>query len=150
LLGFTSNGGITSWLPMFLFVVLFGLSMDYHVFIVSRIRELVGRGEGTRDAVRHGIVRTAPSVTSAAAVMVAVFAIFATLSLLQFKQLGFGLAVAIAVDATIVRAVLLPATMTVLGDWNWYLPAWLEWLPGGRTRVRAGSDPGQTPTVAQT
>jgi RND superfamily putative drug exporter len=145
LLGFTSNGGITSWLPMFLFVVLFGLSMDYHVFIVSRIKELVDRGETTRDAVLHGITRTAPSVTSAAAVMVAVFAIFATLTLLQFKQLGFGLAVAIAVDATVVRAVLLPATMTLLGDWNWYLPRWLDWLPGGRTRVRAGSDPGQAP-----
>ena len=149
-LGFTSNGGITSWLPMFLFVVLFGLSMDYHVFIVSRIREQVQRGESTRDAVLHGIVRTAPSVTSAAAVMVAVFAIFATLSLLQFKQLGFGLAVAIAVDATIVRAVLLPATMTLLGDWNWYLPTWLEWIPGGQARDRAGTDPGQTPTVAHT
>ncbi len=129
LLGFSSNGGVTSWLPMFLFVVLFGLSMDYHVFIVSRIKELVDRGESTDDAVLHGISRTAPSVTSAAAVMVAVFGIFATLTLLQFKQMGFGLAVAIAVDATIVRAVLLPATMKLLGDWNWYLPAWLRWLP---------------------
>jgi RND superfamily putative drug exporter len=129
LLGFTSNGGVTSWLPMFLFVVLFGLSMDYHVFIVSRIKELVDGGETTEDAVRLGIGRTAPSVTSAAAVMVAVFAIFATLSLLQFKQMGFGLAVAIAVDATVVRAVLLPATMKLLGRWNWYLPRWLEWLP---------------------
>jgi RND superfamily putative drug exporter len=129
ILGFTSNGGVTSWLPMFLFVVLFGLSMDYHVFIVSRIKELVDGGETTEDAVRLGIGRTAPSVTSAAAVMVAVFAIFATLSLLQFKQMGFGLAVAIAVDATIVRAVLLPATMKLLGAWNWYLPRWLEWLP---------------------
>jgi len=128
-LGFTSNGGVTSWLPMFLFVVLFGLSMDYHVFIVSRIKELVDSGESTEDAVLHGISRTAPSVTSAAAVMVAVFAIFATLSLLQFKQMGFGLAVAIAVDATVVRAVLLPSTMKLLGAWNWYLPAWLEWLP---------------------
>ena len=150
LLGFSSNGGITSWLPMFLFVVLFGLSMDYHVFIVSRIKELVDRGETTKEAVLHGVVRTAPSVTSAAAVMVAVFSIFATLSLLQFKQLGFGLAVAIAVDATIVRAVLLPATMTLLGDWNWYLPRWLEWLPRGQTRVRAGSDPGQRPTAVRT
>ena len=129
LLGFTSNGGVTSWLPMFLFVVLFGLSMDYHVFIVSRIKELVDAGESNDDAVLHGITRTAPSVTSAAAVMVAVFGIFATLSLLQFKQMGFGLAVAIAVDATIVRAVLLPATMKLLGAWNWYLPKWLEWLP---------------------
>jgi uncharacterized membrane protein YdfJ with MMPL/SSD domain len=130
-LGFTSNGGVTSWLPMFLFVVLFGLSMDYHVFIVSRIKELVDQGETTEEAVLHGISRTAPSVTSAAAVMVAVFAVFATLSLLQFKQMGFGLAVAIAVDATVVRAVLLPATMKILGHWNWYLPRWLEWLPGG-------------------
>ena len=128
-LGFTSNGGITSWLPMFLFVVLFGLSMDYHVFIVSRIKELVDKGETTDDAVQRGIVRTAPSVTSAALVMVAVFGIFASLSMLQFKQLGFGLAAAIAVDATIVRAVLLPSTMKLLGDWNWYLPRWLDWLP---------------------
>ena len=131
-LGFTSNGGITSWLPMFLFVVLFGLSMDYHVFIVSRVKELVDRGESTEDAVLEGITRTAPPVTSAAAVMVAVFGIFATLSLLQFKQMGFGLAVAVAVDATVVRAVLLPATMKLLGRWNWYLPAWLEWLPAER------------------
>jgi RND superfamily putative drug exporter len=136
-LGFTSNGGITSWLPMFLFVVLFGLSMDYHVFIVNRIKELVDGGVPTDEAVRQGIVRTAPSVTSAAAVMVAVFAIFATLSLLQFKQMGFGLAIAIAVDATIVRAVLLPATMKLLGPWNWYLPGWLEWLPGG-TATKGG------------
>ncbi len=137
LLGFTSNGGVTSWLPMFLFVVLFGLSMDYHVFIVSRIKELVDAGETTEDAVLHGITRTAPSVTSAAAVMVAVFGIFATLTLLQFKQMGLGLAIAIAVDATVVRAVLLPATMKLLGDWNWYLPRWLEWLP----REGSGSRP---------
>ncbi len=136
ILGFSSNGGITSWLPMFLFVVLFGLSMDYHVFIVSRIKELVDRGESNEDAVLHGISRTAPSVTSAAAVMVAVFGIFATLSLLQFKQMGFGLAVAIAVDATVVRAVLLPATMKLLGDWNWYLPRWLEWLPADDRAAR--------------
>jgi RND superfamily putative drug exporter len=146
ILGFTSNGGITSWLPMFLFVVLFGLSMDYHVFIVSRIKELYDRGESTDDAVLHGIVRTAPAVTSAALVMVAVFGIFATLSLLQFKQLGFGLAVAIAVDATVVRAVLLPSTMKLLGRWNWYMPRWLEWLPslaaeeGRAPRVPAAVD----------
>ena len=129
LLGFTSNGGVTSWLPMFLFVVLFGLSMDYHVFIVSRIKELYDAGESNERAVLDGITATAPSVTSAAAVMVAVFGIFATLTLLQFKQMGLGLAIAIAVDATVVRAVLLPATMKLLGDWNWYLPRWLDWLP---------------------
>ena len=140
-LGFDSNGGITSWLPMFLFVVLFGLSMDYHVFIVSRIKELYDKGETTDDAVLHGIVRTAPSVTSAAVVMVAVFGVFASLSLLQFKQLGFGLAVAIAVDATVVRAVLLPSTMKLLGRWNWYMPRWLDWLPSLVPGEGAGSPP---------
>jgi uncharacterized membrane protein YdfJ with MMPL/SSD domain len=129
LLGFTSIGGITSWLPLFLFVILFGLSMDYHVFILSRIREAVAGGMSTDRAVAYGIKQTAGVVTSAAVVMVAVFAIFATLSSLEFKQMGVGLAVAIAIDATIVRGVLLPATMKLLGDWNWYLPSRLSWLP---------------------
>jgi uncharacterized membrane protein YdfJ with MMPL/SSD domain len=129
LLGFKSNGGVVSWLPLFLFVILFGLSMDYHVFILSRIREAFDRGMKTEDAVAHGIRATAGTVTSAAIVMVAVFAIFATLSSLDFKQMGVGLAVAILIDATIVRAVLLPATMKLLGDWNWYLPKGLHWLP---------------------
>jgi RND superfamily putative drug exporter len=129
LLNFRTVGGITSWLPLFLFVILFGLSMDYHVFILSRIREAVDRGERTEDAVAHGIKSTAGVVTSAAAVMVAVFAIFATLSMLEFKQMGVGLAVAILIDATLVRAVLLPATMKLLGDRNWYLPRGLQWLP---------------------
>jgi uncharacterized membrane protein YdfJ with MMPL/SSD domain len=128
-LGFESNGGVTSWLPMFLFVILFGLSMDYHVFILSRIREAVDRGMRTEDAVSHGIRATAGTVTSAAIVMVAVFGVFATLSSLDFKEMGVGLAVAILIDATIVRAVLLPATMKLLGKWNWYLPRKLEWLP---------------------
>jgi RND superfamily putative drug exporter len=128
-LGFESNGGVTSWLPMFLFVILFGLSMDYHVFIVSRIREAVDRGMRTEDAVTYGIKATAGTVTSAAIVMVAVFGVFATLSSLDFKEMGVGLAVAILIDATIVRAVLLPATMKLLGTWNWYLPSKLEWLP---------------------
>jgi uncharacterized membrane protein YdfJ with MMPL/SSD domain len=129
LLGFKSTGSITSWMPLFLFVVLFGLSMDYHVFILSRIREAFDRGSSTEEAVAHGIKSTAGVVTSAAAVMISVFAIFATLSLLIFKQLGVGLAVAVLIDATLVRGVLLPATMKLLGDWNWYLPQWLEWLP---------------------
>jgi uncharacterized membrane protein YdfJ with MMPL/SSD domain len=129
LLAFQSIGGITSWLPLFLFVILFGLSMDYHVFILSRIREAVTGGMSTDRAVAHGIKQTAGVVTSAAVVMVAVFAIFATLSSLEFKQMGVGLAVAILIDATIVRAVLLPATMKLLGDWNWYLPSGLRWLP---------------------
>jgi uncharacterized membrane protein YdfJ with MMPL/SSD domain len=129
LLGFKSQGFVTAWLPMFLFVVLFGLSMDYHVFILSRIREAFDKGMKTEDAVAHGIKSTAGVVTSAAAVMVAVFAIFATLSAIDFKMMGVGLATAIFIDATVVRAVLLPATMKLLGDWNWYLPSKLSWLP---------------------
>ena len=129
LLGFKSQGFVTAWLPMFLFVVLFGLSMDYHVFILSRVREAFDRGMKTEDAVAYGIKSTAGVVTSAAAVMVAVFAIFATLSAIDFKMMGVGLATAILIDATIVRAVLLPATMKLLGDWNWYLPSKLDWLP---------------------
>jgi RND superfamily putative drug exporter len=128
-LDFRSTGSITSWMPLFLFVVLFGLSMDYHVFILSRIREAFDRGHPTEEAVALGIKGTAGVVTSAAVVMVSVFAIFATLSLLIFKQLGVGLAVAVLLDATLVRGVLLPATMKLLGDWNWYLPKRLEWLP---------------------
>ena len=129
LLGFSSTDGIDPVVPLLLFVVLFGLSMDYHVFILSRIRETFARGATMDDAVAHGIKSTAGVVTSAAAVMVLVFAVFGTLSMLFFKQFGVGLAVAILIDATIVRAVLLPATMKLLGDWNWYLPSWLQWLP---------------------
>jgi uncharacterized membrane protein YdfJ with MMPL/SSD domain len=128
-LGFQTNGAIVSWLPLFLFVVLFGLSMDYHVFILSRIKELHDAGATTDEAVRLAITRTAGTVTSAAIIMVAVFGLFATLSMIMMQQLGFGLAVAVLIDATVVRAVLVPATMKLLGDWNWYLPAWLEWLP---------------------
>jgi RND superfamily putative drug exporter len=129
LLGFHSNHGVTAWLPMFLFVILFGLSMDYHVFILSRVKEAVDRGRRTEDAVVEGIKATAGTVTSAAIVMVAVFAVFATLTFIDFKEMGVGLAVAILVDATIVRGVLLPATMKLLGRWNWYLPSKLGWLP---------------------
>ncbi|MEK6250981.1 MAG: MMPL family transporter [Actinomycetota bacterium] len=137
LLGFQSTGAITSWLPLFLFVVLFGLSMDYHVFILTRIREAYDGGMSTDQAVAHGIKTTAGVVTSAAAVMVAVFSIFATLSFLDFKEMGVGLAIAVLIDATVVRAILLPATMKLLGDWNWYLPSWLGWLP----RVRREAEP---------
>jgi uncharacterized membrane protein YdfJ with MMPL/SSD domain len=128
-LDFQSVGGITSWLPLFLFVVLFGLSMDYHVFILSRVREAVDRGMRTEDAVGHAIKSTAGVVTSAAIVMVAVFASFTLSTDQQMKQLGVGLAAAILIDATIVRAVLLPATMKLLGGRNWYLPKRLSWLP---------------------
>jgi putative drug exporter of the RND superfamily len=129
LLGFDYTGGVMVWLPVFLFVILFGLSMDYHVFILSRIREAYDGGMKTEDAIRHGIKTTAGVVTSAAVVMVFVFGIFATLSLIMMKQFGVGLATAVLLDATIVRGVLLPATMKLLGDWNWYLPRWLRWLP---------------------
>jgi uncharacterized membrane protein YdfJ with MMPL/SSD domain len=129
LLGFDYTGGVMAFMPVFLFVILFGLSMDYHVFILSRIREAYDRGMETEDAVAHGIKSTAGVVTSAAIVMVFVFGIFATLSVVMLKQFGVGLATAVLIDATIVRAVLLPAAMTLLGDWNWYLPKWLDWLP---------------------
>ena len=129
LLGFQSNGGIASWLPIFMFVILFGLSMDYHVFILSRVREAYDRGMSTSDAVEHGITTTAGVVSSAAFVMVGVFGVFALMPILDMKEMGIGLAAAVLIDATIVRAVLLPATMKLLGDWNWYLPSWLTWLP---------------------
>jgi uncharacterized membrane protein YdfJ with MMPL/SSD domain len=128
-LGFHSNGAVVTWLPLFLFTVLFGLSMDYHVFILSRVKELVDQGMPTDQAVERGIRTTASTVTSAAAVMIAVFAVFASLRTLDIKQLGVGLAVAVFIDATVIRGVLLPATMKLLGDWNWYLPRWLEWMP---------------------
>jgi putative drug exporter of the RND superfamily len=123
LLGFRSNGLIIDWLPLFLFVVLFGLSMDYHVFVVSRIREAHDAGLPTRVAVARGVTSSAGVVTSAAVVMVGVFSIFGTLSLLEFKQLGVGLAAAVLIDATIVRAILLPSVMMLLGRRNWWLPA---------------------------
>ncbi len=129
LLGVEYTGGVMAWLPVFMFVILFGLSMDYHVFILSRIREAYDRGMRTDDAIAFGIKTTAGVVTSAAIVMVFVFSIFATLSLIMMKQFGVGLATAVLIDATIVRGVLLPATMKLLGEWNWYLPRWLSWLP---------------------
>jgi pimeloyl-ACP methyl ester carboxylesterase len=128
-LGFTDTSGVSPVIPLLLFVILFGLSMDYHVFIVSRIRERYLRGATTDQAISDGIRTTAGVVTSAAVVMVCVFAVFATLSMLFFKQFGVGLAAAVLIDATIVRGVLLPATMKLLGARNWYLPSWLEWLP---------------------
>ena len=132
-LNFRSDGAIISWLPLFLFVVLFGLSMDYHVFILSRVREGVDAGMSTEDALRHGISRTAGVVSAAALVMVAVFSLFGTASSLDLKEAGVGLAVAVLLDATVVRGVLLPATMKLLGERNWYLPRWLAWLPRAQT-----------------
>jgi RND superfamily putative drug exporter len=128
-------------------VILFGLSMDYHVFILTRVREAYDSGMSTKEAVRYAIKNTAGTVTSAAVVMIAVFSVFATTSSLELKQMGVGLAVAILLDATIIRGVLLPATMTLLGDRNWWLPKSLGWMP----RISHGADPiPAPPTVAPT
>ncbi|MEF9907334.1 MMPL family transporter [Streptomyces sp. P9-A2] len=129
LVGAEGVGAIVTWLPLFLFVILFGLSMDYHVFVVSRIREARLRGRTTRDAIQHGVVTTAGVITSAAVIMVAVFGIFGTLSMQSMKQMGVGLAAAVLIDATIIRGVLLPAVMALLGERNWYFPKWLHRMP---------------------
>ena len=129
LLGFQQIDTIEAWVPLFLFSVLFGLSMDYQVFLLSRIKERYDQTGSTADAVEHGIGSTARLITGAALIIVAVFLGFAMGDLVMFQQMGFGVAVALLIDATIIRSVLLPAAMTLLGDWNWYLPRWLEWLP---------------------
>jgi RND superfamily putative drug exporter len=129
LLGTEAVGAIESWMPLFVLVVLFGLSMDYHVFVVSRIREAYERGAETREAIREGVRATAGAVTGAAVIMVAVFAVFGTLSMQDMQQMGIGLAAAVLLDATLVRMVLLPAVMTLLGERNWYLPRMLRGLP---------------------
>ena len=139
LLGYTSFGGIIPWIPLFMFVLLFGLSMDYHVFILSRIRELHAQGASTKDAVTGGIASSAGVVTSAAVIMVAVFSILATLPIIDTKTLGVGLAAAVLIDATVVRGVLLPAAMSLLGDRCWYLPHSMSWLPGRRHEAAVGA-----------
>jgi RND superfamily putative drug exporter len=123
------RGPIEGFIPVFIFTILFGLSMDYHVFILTRIKEARDRGLSSNEAVARGIAITSGTVTSAAAIMVVVFGVFVTLELTIIKQLGFGLAVAVFIDATVVRSILLPASMRLLGDWNWWLPRWLGWLP---------------------
>jgi RND superfamily putative drug exporter len=156
LLGFRSNGAIAPWLPVFLFVILFGLSMDYHVFILSRVREAHDRGMSTADAIAHGITSTAGTVTAAAVVMAGAFSIFATLPILDLKEMGVGLSAAVLIDATIVRGVLLPASMRLLGERNWYLPRWLGWLPrldhaaatGPASAVQTGAAPAAAPVTA--
>ena len=127
--GFQQVETIESWLPLFLFSVLFGLSMDYQVFLLSRIQERHGHSGDTRDAVAFGLRTTGGIITGAAVIMVAVFAGFAAGRLVELQQMGFGLAVAVLIDATLVRSVLVPAAMRLLGKWNWYLPRWLGWLP---------------------
>jgi putative drug exporter of the RND superfamily len=139
LLGYSSFGAIIYWVPLFMFVLLFGLSMDYHVFILSRIRELWSRGASTSDALVGGISSSAGVVTSAAVIMVAVFSILATLPIVDTKTLGVGLAAAVLIDATVVRGILLPAAMSLLGERCWYLPRWLSWLPGRRLEARTAA-----------
>jgi RND superfamily putative drug exporter len=129
LFGFQQADAIEAWVPLFLFSVLFGLSMDYQVFLLSRIKERHGKSGDTTDAVTFGVGSTARIITGAALIIVAVFAGFARGDLIMFQQMGFGVAVALLIDATIIRSVLLPSAMQLLGDWNWYLPRWLEWLP---------------------
>jgi uncharacterized membrane protein YdfJ with MMPL/SSD domain len=149
LFDFQSNGGITPWLPMFLFVILFGLSMDYHVFILSRIKEGRDRGLSTDESIRHGIKKTAGVVTSASLVMVLVFLVFSTLPVIDMKEMGIGLAAAVLIDATIIRGVLLPASMKLLGEWNWYLPRWLNWLPELKHETETGPEPVAIPARAR-
>jgi RND superfamily putative drug exporter len=129
LLGFRQVDTIEAWVPLFLFAVLFGLSMDYQVFLLSRIRERYARRGDTTEAVAHGIGSTARLITGAALIIVAVFSGFAAGELVMFQQMGFGVAVALLVDATIIRSVIVPAVMQLLGERNWYLPAWLGWIP---------------------
>jgi RND superfamily putative drug exporter len=129
LLGFRQVDAIDAWVPLFLFSVLFGLSMDYQVFLLSRIRERYDRTRDTRDAVRWGVASTARIITGAALIIVAVFSGFARGDLVMFQQMGFGVAVALLIDATIIRSVLLPSLMALLGERNWYLPSWLDWIP---------------------
>ena len=163
LLGFQQTDTIEAWVPLFLFSVLFGLSMDYQVFLLSRIRERYDRAGDTTDAVTFGVGSTARIITGAALIIVAVFSGFARGDLIMFQQMGFGVAVALLIDATVIRSVLLPSAMKLLGERNWYLPRWLEWLPRlqveeGRPRergVRRWSEPkaggnDDTPNLRQT
>jgi uncharacterized membrane protein YdfJ with MMPL/SSD domain len=129
LLGFQQTDSIEAWVPLFLFSVLFGLSMDYQVFLLSRIRERYDETRDTTDAVTFGVASTARIITGAALIIIAVFAGFARGDLIMFQQMGFGVAVALLLDATVIRSVVLPSLMKLLGEWNWYLPRWLDWLP---------------------
>jgi uncharacterized membrane protein YdfJ with MMPL/SSD domain len=143
LLGFTQADTIEAWVPLFLFSVLFGLSMDYQVFLLSRIRERYLESGDSREAVAWGVASTARLITGAALIIVVVFLGFAMGDLIMFQQMGFGVAVALLIDATIIRSVLVPAAMTLLGKWNWYLPKWLQWLP--EVHIEGGGKPSPAP-----
>jgi RND superfamily putative drug exporter len=147
LLGFNHVDTVEAWVPLFLFSVLFGLSMDYQVFLLSRIKERYDETGDTTDAVSFGVSSTARIITGAALIIVAVFAGFAAGELVMFQQMGFGVAVALLIDATLIRSVLLPSIMHLLGAWNWYLPSWLDWLP--RVQIEAPAQAAGTPAPPQ-
>ncbi|HSK14711.1 MAG TPA: MMPL family transporter [Gaiellaceae bacterium] len=144
--GFEQVDTIEAWVPLFLFSVLFGLSMDYQVFLLSRIRERYSQTGDNADAVAHGVGTTARIITGAALIIIAVFAGFARGDLIMFQQMGFGVAVALLLDATVIRSVVVPATMTILGRWNWYLPSWLAWIPDVHVEGHEGPEPRPAPT----
>src|SRR5262249_57228196 len=140
-LGFQTVAVVEAWVPLFLFSVLFGLSMDYQVFLLSRIRERHDQGADTTAAVRWGVASTARIITGAALIIVAVFTGFARGDLVMFQQMGFGVAVALLIDATIIRSVVLPSAMVLLGDRNWYLPHWLSWIPRLEVEGKVAPEP---------
>jgi RND superfamily putative drug exporter len=144
LFGFRHVDTIEAWVPLFLFSVLFGLSMDYQVFLLSRIKERFDQSGNTSEAVTSGVASTARIITGAALIIIAVFAGFAAGELVMFQQMGFGVAAALLIDATLIRSVVLPATMHLLGRWNWYLPRWLDWLP--RVQVEGSARPARAET----
>jgi uncharacterized membrane protein YdfJ with MMPL/SSD domain len=148
LLGFSHAKTIEAWVPLFLFSVLFGLSMDYQVFLLSRIRERYGASRDTSDAVLHGVASTARIITGAALIIVAVFLGFAMGDLIMFQQMGFGIAIALLIDATIIRSIILPSAMKLLDRWNWYLPSWLEWLPRLEAEGPAPASPARAPATS--
>jgi len=141
--GFQQVEAIEAWLPLFLFSILFGLSMDYQVFLLSRIKEAYDHTHRNRESVAIGLQRTGRIITGAALIMVAVFAGFAAGSLVFLQQVGFGLGIAVLLDATVVRSILVPSAMALLGDWNWYLPKWLNWLPD--LRIEGPAEPTDVP-----
>ncbi|MDQ3865233.1 MAG: MMPL family transporter, partial [Actinomycetota bacterium] len=148
LFGFQQVDTVEAWVPLFLFAVLFGLSMDYQVFLLSRIRERFSRTGSSENAISFGVGSTARLITGAALIIIAVFSGFARGDLVMFQQMGFGVAVALLIDATIVRSVLVPAAMTLLGPWNWYLPSWLAWLPDPHVEGREEPAPRPAPRAA--
>ena len=148
LFGFPQVDTIEAWVPLFLFAVLFGLSMDYHVFLLSRIRERYSQTGDNSEAIAYGVGSTGRIITGAALIIIAVFSGFARGDLVMFQQMGFGVAVALLLDATLVRLVLLPAAMELLGDRNWYLPSWLSWLPDVRVEGPRSSPPARAPRTS--